>query len=70
MTLGFLRRPVVAIGAALLLTVGLLGAGRLFLYKPAPPGIQLTEIESVGDLQRRFNDDTGAPRLVLVVSPT
>jgi len=35
-----------------------------------PPGLSLTDIHDVGDLQHTFNQDAGKPRLILLVSPT
>ena len=32
--------------------------------------MSLTDLRNVGDLQERFNDDAGKPRLLLLVSPT
>jgi hypothetical protein len=37
---------------------------------PAPGTRPLEDIQSVGDLQTRFQADVGKPRLVLLVSPT
>ncbi len=31
---------------------------------------ELVALSGVGDLQTRFNDDAGSPRLILLVSPT
>jgi len=39
-------------------------------HKTAPPGIQLTDLHSVGQFQALFNADIGTPRLVLIFSPT
>lgn len=36
--------------------------------KPSPS--VLTDLHSLDELKTRFNDDTGVPRLVLLVSPT
>jgi hypothetical protein len=33
-------------------------------------GSTLTDLRSIDDLQTRFNQDSGAPRLILVLSPT
>lgn len=39
--------------------------------RPSPPaGMSLTDLHDMGDLQARFNQDAGKPRLVLLVSPT
>jgi hypothetical protein len=39
------------------------GAGR-------PVGLAVTDLRTVGQLQARFNDDQGMPRLVLALAPT
>jgi len=36
----------------------------------SPAGQSLTDLHDVGDLQARFNQDAGKPRLLLLVSPT
>jgi hypothetical protein len=37
----------------------------------APPaGLAVTDLHDVGQLQARFNDDQGVPRLVLALAPT
>ena len=39
--------------------------------RPAPPpGVTLTDLHDIGDLQNAFNQDAGKPRLILLVSPT
>jgi hypothetical protein len=35
-----------------------------------PTGLAVTDLRDVGQLQARFNDDQGAPRLVLALAPT
>ncbi len=57
---------------ALLLTgCGHSGAGTVPWDRPsAPAGMSLTDLHDVGELQARFNQDAGKPRLVLLVSPT
>ncbi len=37
---------------------------------PDVPGVTLTDVHTIQDLRARFNQDQGAPRLVLFVSPT
>jgi hypothetical protein len=39
-------------------------------HKTAPPGVHLTDLHSVDQFQSLFNQDVGAPRLVLILSPT
>lgn len=34
------------------------------------PGVVLTDMRSIEDLRTRFNQDQGAPRLILLLSPT
>ena len=39
--------------------------------RSAPPaGLTLTDLHTIGHLQSAFNQDTGKPRLILLVSPT
>jgi hypothetical protein len=35
-----------------------------------PAGLTVTDLDSVGQLQARFNADKGVPRLVLALAPT
>jgi hypothetical protein len=35
-----------------------------------PAGLAITDLHDVGELRARFNDDQGAPRLVLALAPT
>jgi hypothetical protein len=55
------------------LPAGLCPAGRgLYFFTPrsAPPGVTMTDLHGVADLQARFNADRGLPRLVVIFSPT
>jgi hypothetical protein len=54
------------------LLVFLLVAGGLYFLGPrsAPPGVTMTDLHGVADLQARFNADRGLPRLVVIFSPT
>jgi len=38
--------------------------------QPASGSMSLTDLRNVSDLQARFNQDAGKPRLLLLVSPT
>lgn len=60
--------PIVGV----LLAVGVFTAGYEILvpHRHAPPGIALTNLASVHQLQIRFNHDRGEPRLILIFSPT
>jgi hypothetical protein len=35
-----------------------------------PAGLAVTDLRDLGQLQARFNDDQGVPRLVLALAPT
>jgi hypothetical protein len=35
-----------------------------------PAGLAVTDLDDLGQLQARFNDDQGVPRLVLALAPT
>jgi hypothetical protein len=35
-----------------------------------PAGLAVTDLHDLGQLQGRFNDDQGVPRLVLALAPT
>jgi hypothetical protein len=58
---------VVVVGLGLVLFIGKQLAERAV---PDVPGVALTDVHSVEDLRSRFNQDQGAPRLVLFLSPT
>jgi hypothetical protein len=57
---------------AVCLLVFVLLAGGLYFFAPrsAPPGVTMTDLHDVADLQARFNADRGLPRLVVIFSPT
>jgi hypothetical protein len=44
-------------------------AGVIGSLKP-DPGVTLTDLRSIEELQARFNQDKGSPRLLLLLSPT
>lgn len=57
--------------AGCLLVFVLVAAGLHFLGpRSAPPGVTMTDLHGVADLQARFNADRGQPRLVVIFSPT
>ena len=68
------RRPHRAMMAflAVCLLIFILIAGGLYFLGPrsAPPGVTMTDLHGVADLQARFNADRGQPRLVVILSPT
>jgi len=57
---------------AVCLLVFLLVAGGLYFLGPrsAPPGVTMTDLHGVADLQARFNADHDRARLVVIFSPT
>ncbi len=57
---------------AVCLLVFVLLAGWLYFFAPrsAPPGVTMTDLYGVADLQARFNADRGLPRLIVIFSPT
>ncbi|HEX6508058.1 MAG TPA: hypothetical protein VF221_10530 [Chloroflexota bacterium] len=65
------RRDKVAI-AAVLLGVAVFTAGYQLIvpHHHPPPGVTLTDLSSVHQLQMLFNRDRGEPRLILIFSPT
>jgi hypothetical protein len=67
------RRPLRTggfVAACLLLFVLLAGGLYFFAPRSAPPGVTLTDLHGVADLQARFNADRGQSRLVVIFSPT
>lgn len=69
-------RRAIGFGLMLLLTVVITGCGRVIGSTPQPNqastagAMSLTDLHDVSDLQARFYQDAGKPRLVLLVSPT
>ena len=65
------RRGTLVFLAVCLLVVVLVAVGLHFLGpRSAPPGVTMTDLHGVADLQARFNADRGQPRLVVILSPT
>ena len=65
------RRAKIVFLAGCLLVFVLVAAGLHFLGpRSAPPGVAMTDLHGVADLQARFNADRGQPRLVVILSPT
>ena len=58
------------VGVILAVSVFTAGYEILVPHRHAPPGIALTNLSSVQQLQTRFNQDRGEPRLILIFSPT
>jgi hypothetical protein len=69
-------RQAICFGLMLLLSVVITGCGQinrnapLAANQPATAATSLTDLHDVSDLQARFNQDAGKPRLLLLVSPT
>jgi hypothetical protein len=57
---------------AICLLVFALVAAWLHFFAPrsAPPGVTMTDLHGVADLQARFNADRGQARLIVIFSPT
>lgn len=55
-----------------LLVVGLVLAAGWWLLGPVSPpkGVTLSDLGGVDQLKTRFNEDVGATRLVVILSPT
>jgi hypothetical protein len=65
------RRGSVGFLAGCLLVFVLVATGLHFLGpRSAPPGVTMTDLHGVADLQARFNADRGQSRLVVIFSPT
>ena len=66
------RRGRTAGFLAVCLLVFVVLAGGLYFFAPrqAPPGVTMTDLHGIADLQARFNADRGLPRLVVIFSPT
>ena len=63
-------RMVGFLAVTLLLFVLLAGGLYFFAPRSAPPGVTVTDLRGVADLQARFNADHGQPRLIVIFSPT
>jgi hypothetical protein len=78
--LGFLAACLLAFAlVAVLITWGPLSTGSSTKTPPTvtlasgatrPGGLAVTDLHDLGQLQARFNDDQGMPRLVLALAPT
>ncbi len=65
-------KAVVVAAVTALAAIALLGGYKygLFGAPTPPPGITLTDLRSVAQLQSLFDSGRGTPRLVLILSPT
>ena len=65
------RRGTTVFLVVCLLAFVMVAAGLHFLGpRSAPPGVTMTDLHGLADLQARFNADRGQPRLVVIFSPT
>lgn len=58
------------IGTLLVVSAFTAGYEILVPHHHPPPRMMLTNLTSVHQLQTRFNQDRGEPRLILIFSPT
>jgi hypothetical protein len=68
-------RQAICFGLMVLLSVVITGCGQLLgaaplANQPAAGAMSLSDLHDVNELQARFNQDAGTPRLLLLVSPT
>jgi hypothetical protein len=69
-------KQAVCLGLMVVLSVVMTGCAQvnrnasLAPNQPATAAMTLTDIHDIRDLQARFNQDAGKPRLLLLVSPT
>jgi hypothetical protein len=65
------RRDTVALAAVLLVVAAFTAGYEIIMpHHHPPPGVTLTNLTSVHQLQALFNRDRGEPRLILIFSPT
>ena len=68
-------RQAICFGLTLVLSILITGCSQIIgaapqANQPATRTMSLTDLHDVSDLQARFNQDAGKPRLLLLVSPT
>ena len=69
-------RQAICFGLVVLVSVVMAGCGQINRGGPlvanqgATAALTLIDLHDVNDLQARFNQDAGKPRLLLLVSPT
>jgi hypothetical protein len=64
------RRTTVFLLVCLLAFALVAGWLHFFAPRSAPPGVTMTDLHGVADLQARFNADRGQARLIVIFSPT
>lgn len=64
------RRLLAVVAVAVLLALGPAGCGSPQESSPQGLTVTLMDLHNIDELQSRFNQDDGVPRLVLLLSPT
>ena len=64
------RLTIIIVVVATLFALALFYVRSSPFFTPDAPGVTLTDIHSIDDLEARFNEAQGNTRLILFVSPT
>ena len=68
---GALELRQIRVGFLLALLLFVVGCSSTLSHSGlAEPSVRLADLEDIGELENRFNQDVGLPRLILILSPT
>ena len=68
---GALELRQIRVGFLLALLLFVVGCSSTLSHSGlAQPSVGLVDLEDIGELENRFNQDVGLPRLILILSPT